>query len=140
LQTKENEAAKAAFWIPAFGSLHVVGYSCVPNLLYNFVAKFTKRIYPYVLIDSKGLAELAKKYPNYLALIRDLRDDERASMIVVDASVAMKWFLNDQDSSGAGLFHQSYKLVAPELIRIEVPCSDRLGSKYGIDTIMRRYR
>jgi len=42
-------------------------------------------------------------------------------MIVVDASVAMKWFLNDQDSSQAlGLFHQSYKLVAPELIRIEV--------------------
>jgi len=59
--------------------------------------------------------------PDSTALIRDLRDDEQASMIVVDASVAMKWFLNDQDSSQAlGLFHQSYKLVAPELIRIEV--------------------
>lgn len=42
-------------------------------------------------------------------------------MLVVDASVAVKWFLNEQDSSQAlGLFHQSYKLVAPELIRIEV--------------------
>lgn len=42
-------------------------------------------------------------------------------MIVVDASVAVKWFLNEQDSSQAlALFHQSYKLIAPELIRIEV--------------------
>jgi len=56
-------------------------------------------------------------------------------MIVVDASVAMKWFLNDQDSQALGLFHQSYKLVAPELIRIEVLAAIDLA-QYGIDTII----
>lgn len=42
-------------------------------------------------------------------------------MIVVDASVAVKWFLNEPNSRQAlGLFQQPYKLVAPPLIRIEV--------------------
>jgi predicted nucleic acid-binding protein len=42
-------------------------------------------------------------------------------MIVVDASVAVKWFLNEQNSRQAlGLFQQPYKLVAPPLIRLEV--------------------
>jgi predicted nucleic acid-binding protein len=42
-------------------------------------------------------------------------------MIVVDASVAVKWFLHEPDSRQAlSLFHQPHKLVAPELIRIEV--------------------
>jgi predicted nucleic acid-binding protein len=42
-------------------------------------------------------------------------------VIVVDASVAVKWFLHEADSRQAlSLFHQPYKLVAPELIRIEV--------------------
>jgi hypothetical protein len=42
-------------------------------------------------------------------------------MLVVDASVAVKWFLNEPDSRQAlGLFGQPYKLVAPPLIRVEV--------------------
>ncbi len=42
-------------------------------------------------------------------------------MLVVDASIAVKWFLNEPDSRQAlSLFGQPYKLVAPPLIRIEV--------------------
>lgn len=42
-------------------------------------------------------------------------------MLVVDASVAIKWFLNEHDSKQAvALFRQPYKLIAPDLIRIEV--------------------
>ncbi|MEH1844079.1 MAG: type II toxin-antitoxin system VapC family toxin [Nostoc sp.] len=42
-------------------------------------------------------------------------------MIVVDASIAVKWFLNEPGSREAlALFHQPYKLIAPALIRMEV--------------------
>ncbi len=42
-------------------------------------------------------------------------------MLVVDASVALKWFLNEQNSDKAlTLFKKPYKLVAPDIIRIEV--------------------
>jgi hypothetical protein len=42
-------------------------------------------------------------------------------MIVVDASVAVKWFLPEADSDAAArLLEGGQKLVAPELIRIEV--------------------
>lgn len=42
-------------------------------------------------------------------------------MIVVDASVAVKWFLPETGSDAAGaLLRSSDKLFAPELIRVEV--------------------
>lgn len=42
-------------------------------------------------------------------------------MLVVDASVAVKWLLNEEDSEQASaLFEQPYRLIAPDLIRIEV--------------------
>ncbi|NJL51216.1 MAG: type II toxin-antitoxin system VapC family toxin [Hydrococcus sp. SU_1_0] len=40
---------------------------------------------------------------------------------MVDASVAVKWLLNEEDSERAcGLFEQPYRLIAPDLIRLEV--------------------
>lgn len=42
-------------------------------------------------------------------------------MLVVDASVAVKWLLNEEDSERAcALFEQPYRLIAPDLIRLEV--------------------
>ncbi|MBW4635822.1 MAG: type II toxin-antitoxin system VapC family toxin [Iphinoe sp. HA4291-MV1] len=43
-------------------------------------------------------------------------------MIVVDASVALKWLLhNEQDSANAlALLKKPFKLIAPDLIRLEV--------------------
>lgn len=42
-------------------------------------------------------------------------------MIVVDASVAVKWFIPTADSDQAiALLRSGQKLIAPELIRVEV--------------------
>lgn len=41
-------------------------------------------------------------------------------MIVVDASLAVKWFLPEQDSSSAITFLEQHDLAAPELLYIEV--------------------
>lgn len=43
-------------------------------------------------------------------------------MLVVDASVAVKWFIPESGSEEAGeLLQNREKLMAPELIRVEVP-------------------
>lgn len=42
-------------------------------------------------------------------------------MIVVDASVAVKWFVPEKDSNKASdLLRREHKLLSPEIIRIEV--------------------
>jgi predicted nucleic acid-binding protein len=48
-------------------------------------------------------------------------------LIVVDASVAAKWFLPEADSEAAGrLLTGRRKLLAPDLIRIEVAAAEAL--------------
>lgn len=59
-----------------------------------------------------------------------IREDRDARMIVVDASIAAKWYLNEPGSGeAAALLTSTALLIAPALIRVEVT-----------GAILRRYR